>query len=284
MRTALVLMAAIGCCVRDSQGQDRSNDLPLQESERRLCEVAGADEAVELLKSLPPAEQLIGAQEKSIAVFGAWELALSHVANRPEGTVKIPDFEAGKFVGFVEGRLALKVPRWWEENFRIRYTALDRNEVPFPESQVRQGQRFKGKYAVRASAGDWLYFKIPANYVKMREPGMGEVSHVSYVAHTDRVYLTEHAIIDTYPVLCFDRRNGALLWENMIWEACEPGNVSTGQPGPHSVDLVVQEGVVSVFGAAHSLYAVQFDAKTGKPRFRFTTFFGKHISRSEVKP
>ncbi len=105
------------------------------------------------------------------------------------------------------------------------------------------------------------------------ESRMGEYSVCDAAVAGVCVFLTarDRGVAAPYWLVCFDVRAGRHLWR---------AGVRAGGESPlgprrnwllHDVDLVAGEDLVAVFGRGDDLYVEVYDARSGRPLFRFDT-------------
>ena len=227
----------------------------------------------------------------SIALQAAWqEVVVTVPAGRSRTTVRPDRDKLAWFLGFLEGRARVKVPRWWawyllesrayspdeihpgikSENEWINdhhKTGLDFVCTPRDTSLKREGDNI-----VLQIGGESVRFPVEVFTAKLRINGNGGLSDaVSGLITCDRCYLAVHDNTG-YPhmLYCVDRPTGKTTWKTKVW-----GNFWGNIEGKTTawVSLVEGDGKVFVFGASSGMNVEAFRIEDGKPVFRFATTY-----------
>jgi hypothetical protein len=226
-----------------------------------------------------------------VALRAAWEeMALADgkkgkrkrfLAEKEEDCVFVNPVAAARFLGFVEGRLGIQLPQWWEQMVRDvdheRMTAVwpkdvPYHDVPFANDHIvgmpkTMALKKQGDGALLRIAKDSLV--LPTAIVKeyLNHPGY---RMLSAGADRERVFLAFHNDFGiSYPLVGIDRKTGKKLWESEVWDC---GNVG-GSGMPFEYVAVVPNGErVFVIGAGVLCFYIEaFDSKTGRRAFRFAS-------------
>ena len=287
-------------------------------SEAKVLEnIHKAKDALELanayseLCSVASKEQLGGLKahrHTGIALQAAWEEVCStfpaHVRQGQESDTRINPRAMAYFLGFVEGRLRVRLPKWWRQGmakagYNDNKSKFDgaRNiiEIPYSDdyysphtddtpSGPAGTQVVKTVDSLHVTVGHET-FNIPKRVLERVMayfgPGNGDVVVnagfiIAVPVDAKRFLLAFHMGLGDYPLFCVSRPSGKILWEATVFGAdwLFPGGVG-GKLPDSVVDIRVAHGVVYVFGAGPcSAYIQAFSLADGKNLFRFSTSYG----------
>jgi hypothetical protein len=197
-----------------------------------------------------------------------------------EDCVFVNPVAAARFLGFVEGRLGIQLPPWWEQMVqevdRKSMTVVWPKDVPYhvvPFADPIGVGMPKGMELRKQGDGALLRIvkdsvSLPSAIVKeYLDPGSRTLSAG---ADGERVFLAFHNDFGiSYPLVGIDRKTGKKLWESEVWDN---GNVG-GSGMPFEYVAVVPNGErVFVIGAGVLCFYIEaFDSKTGRCAFRFAS-------------
>lgn len=234
-----------------------------------------------------------------LALQAAWqpvrEEAPSHLDE--ERTVKVGTLvSAHRFVGFVEGRLRVTLPKWWVRLLLNAYTDADgfvwaQTEIPIEgkpiSKKVPRYFQFDGSKWVASddktlSIGDLQSITLRgAEYRLPHEIAEKGVQQAFFDLLTEtadaKVQLVavyeEHS--NGFPMYGFDRADKHVLWTADVGF----GSPRSGAFGPgivHNVQLVINGDTVYVYGFdATSAYVEAFAINNGTNLFRFGTSYAR---------
>jgi hypothetical protein len=259
----------------------------------------------EQIRQLPDGE-LVKCREsssRSVALAAAWEVVCR--------TMKQPDLELDKdalnrFIGFVEGRVGVSSPEWWEAGllrakgtpqrfvlFCIGDLQTPYKGLPF-QFHVRQNDRINGDddhyeplHAMvsptiasiievskgwRVTIGDESF--VVAESVREQFGDIQERASVHFASN--RVYVAFHSgMCGTSKLFCLDRPRGQILWECRVWGHGNLYSHSGGGRECHWVGLRETQDELLVFGlAGDQAYIEGFRVADGVCTFRFGTMYG----------
>jgi hypothetical protein len=197
----------------------------------------------------------------------------------------LPDVQ--RFVGFVEGRLRVQVPEWWEgmlespdKHHPSRTGAQTGQWRSFPRESGMNGTTMRlavgsEEAAISAQTSRWL-----------TEDGRND-EYFADVRGDYAIILSTPTAITRGRIACVRRKEGTERWRRDVWGT---NQLTCGSSGPLTVavDLVafsISDGILTVFGARsyhltdttkptfiHSaLYVEQFAMADGKCNVRFAT-------------
>ena len=232
-------------------------------------------------------ERLKQSKEDAVALRAAWrEMVLGgtpRTMKHPEvETVKVVARSAGaRFLGFVEGRLGITVPKWWEacatDAFRIddKGDSLFSGDPPNPYDENKERPILvspgvsvrvtKEKTMLRCGNDEILLARdLASKYVK-------EQSHLCVLIESETLFLAPHHYAGfSFPLACIERSTGSRKWEAKVWG----GGIEGGTSGVwvQYASIIGKEDRVIVFGYVSGClccYVEAFDRKTGRNLFRF---------------
>jgi hypothetical protein len=247
--------------------------------------------------------------QDGVALRAALEEArLGPMPPKDDGGTKL-DRTAGaaRFLGFVEGRLGLPLPEWWEEAIqkasfdvrspiRVQPRGEAREEAiqkklfdgrrwvmagtprESPYHQVAFGDFKKGMpkgqsvRAVGAGAALTIGDETAAVSAEVVKRHLTPAMCLSAVIDDGRCFVACHNEFSfSYDLLCLDRK-GDLVWKATVWDSAYDGGV-TGQWYEY-VSVVVKGGRVYVFGTGISCFYIEaFEKADGKSVFRFANWY-----------
>lgn len=253
----------------------------------KLCQIifdTGSDEGLS-------ASQLINCECPGIAIQSAWRL--HHRSLPPKKVVfgvtpnvlYLPDVQ--RFVGFVEGRLRVQVPEWWEEmlespdrNQPLRLGAPVKKWRPFDRSQIAidsklvELQTSTGIRSAPIEAFNWIFSSSGTN------------EYAATSANRDTLVVSKPIMGSKARILCVSA-DGMERWRNELWGTHQWTGGTSGAPVTpvEVVDFVASNEVITIFGASslkheHSrgttfirsaFYIEQFSTRDGSSLMRFST-------------
>jgi hypothetical protein len=220
--------------------------------------------------------------EDSIAFHAAWELLkmdreselTKKLLMNKRDEVDVESVEPAviqRFLGFVEGKLGMELPKWWEL-FAIRARVYASGVWFYPAPKMSSIVK---DAKIRKTAGNYVVTQLGDSFtVKARildsapDPSDGGVAAS---LDASRCFLASYDSDRgfSFPLICVDRNTEKLLWKARVW-ACDR-KFSTGI-GYHIVSLRVTKSRIVVFGAdPGGMYIEAFDIKTGDNVLRFST-------------
>jgi hypothetical protein len=203
-------------------------------------------------------------------------------------TKKIHAAALSRFLGFIEGRLRISVPTWWQET--LKGVEVHRtNEESFRDVgmlSIRQsrelGLRVQGS-TVLDSDGDGVRMSVGrvsavvpnASFERLTRRGgaLKDPSQLSAVIGDKSVYIALYPDAGfPFKVHSLERMRGSVQWSADVWAAGR--EVALGIGSFHAVELVLTRRTLFVFGAeGDALYIEAFNADNGRNLCRFCTSF-----------
>jgi sugar lactone lactonase YvrE len=223
-----------------------------------------------------------GEKDDEMAVRAAWERLL---LDFPEVThhhlTEVSPNGAERFCGFIEGRLHVQIPDWWEEALRGA-NGFVRNNVRFERPVHWPFQKVGGRVALPRGTvsmkDDLSVLTVEQARVALPLDVMLDVTHLPgaqlalcmagrfcFVApHGNRTI--------PYRVYCLDPEKSKVVWKTAV--VPRKGIRGWSGWGWHCVGLVATRASVVVFGAGDGvLYLQGLSKNEGKTLFRFNSFW-----------
>ena len=197
-----------------------------------------------------------------------------------------------RFLGFVEGRLRLDLPAWWELMFergrwsggriyfswreaRRLWTVANEWELSGLDTVSAHGKELtitKGDRSISLRKSLFVEFEnVPGAWAPSEiGPVMGAIDEsIAFVAFHGS------PTVPTGPTWLYaiDRATNKLLWEVLIDNGIEPGLGMTGTySGSYAEVVIVGDDRVAVFGGHDlAMYLHVFNKSNGEPLVRFAT-------------
>jgi hypothetical protein len=259
--------------------------------QKLAAEIATAESSSEAVKGYaklfktPTPEltrQLKGLPQDGIALRAAWEEAILKGKIREDSTKLDRQVAIARFLGFVEGRLGISLPVWWEEAIHKAGNegkghigpGLPKNPYHHVASGRWEFDMPNGQSISRTDDSTTISFcdetmSIPKALVDEVIGG-----RMSVLIEKDRCFVASHNTLGySYPLTCLDRKTGKLLWKASVWDWASriPGATGTWY---EYVSVVGKNDRVYVIGTGvHNFYIDAFDQKTGKNVFRFANCY-----------
>ncbi|MBX3438307.1 MAG: hypothetical protein KF861_12510 [Planctomycetaceae bacterium] len=219
-----------------------------------------------------------------IAVRSAWEIVLR---STPRGAsagepARIDSLAAQRFMGFLEGKLGVNLPEWWEqalqsgERFDTGDLVFD-GEPPKSYRKTDDGMWLHERLK-RVETGDdslSLWGLTGREHLQLMVVPAQEKSlwpnHVCALVHDSSVFLIANGPAPTsYPLVCYDIKTGRASWHRSIWVSAA-GGWSGSLDEWHFAELLIGRDVVYVIGAVtDTIYINGFRIADGTPLLRFT--------------
>ena len=188
-----------------------------------------------------------------------------------------------RFLGFVEGRLRIALPRFWEAAIRD-VMAYDRFEISFSDIPLKpdhtiplvaiersnMSQRPEEKKIELKLPGESLIVASQSFHKAATEFG---ITLSAFLARKRCYVAIYHCLPGRYSMWCIDRKTGEVLWRTDVWVAGSLPAFS-GFDNSHVTQIMVDVDRVLVFGISSScVYVEAFNARDGKSLFRFSTAY-----------
>ena len=240
----------------------------------------------------------------SVSIRAGWELLLREWAiptRDAEPFTPAPLERVQRFIGFVEGRLVIDLPEWWEAavksgrrwdegNTSFHIPGRVQHNVHVPKDWRHVELDGRDLYN-----GIWLHRRIKdADWedgvlsLRMAETCKNKHSfrvwderlqpsaldRVNALEVDSLVFAEVHGpYCREFPVVAFDSQKGALKWQAKVWSA-PPVAYSGTYNGEHYTELVVHKRVLYVIGAGRDgVYIEGFRIEDGTPVIRFSSAY-----------
>jgi hypothetical protein len=217
-----------------------------------------------------------------IAIQAAWEeVMLSFPEKEPERAVPLNRDKLTWFLGFLQGRARVQVPRWWADVL-LGSHAYHRYGI-FPGRPKEELYHWAGLDSTGAPhdtslrrEGDKIFLSIGKESVQLPDDlleknGEGRVySNVSALMTPSRCYVAVHGDVGyPYRLVCVERSSAKVAWKSDVWATWW-----AGAENRHDMWVAVteQNKRIVVFGAADTGFHVEaFRPEDGANLFRFST-------------
>ena len=197
---------------------------------------------------------------------------------------KVGSLSRARFVGFVEGRLKVTVPEWWEDmllrvNIELNYLRFDPGDLSI---YTMNNQKFKTSSGVSVSTkGDQIEVMVKDVRINLASRGTSgmRIGTVAALATEDSVYLVLASDTPRNSDLVKADLDGSIVWKANISGDLQPLSHSGRQL--HFIEPVLgEDGRIHVFGGGGNCYYIEsFDAQTGANIVRFftPTMLDRHV-------
>lgn len=237
-------------------------------------------------------------RDDSVAIRAAWEVVVRSSSPGLDNQTDAPlsREEAARFLGFVEGRLHLSLPEWWQEAVlagkrrgSVVVFELSLDDTPASltaaESNPFSVSSHSERWSVDLSAQDLVVTEIPevAAVVETRIPseilglekcmGVGEPYGV-IVDRRDGIVMVgiDQGPADFYQVTAIDGESLEKMWSSDI-RLRVMGIGGSPRGYRHDNAFVQSESTIYVIGVTvERAYLYGYDPETGEEVFRFETF------------
>jgi hypothetical protein len=239
----------------------------------------------------------------AVALHAEWARTIRAMKLKPtRKTEKMPCWLAQRFLGFVEGRLRIRTPEWWQETLLSALVSTSGEMVSYEvpdwlHAYRRTGVELGGSgLQLETESGEvttkdgWELLAPPDT--KLRREGTtlvatvhgrtvtvpidvvqdaGGADRLYFVPDGQRCYLAVHSGGFEFSMVCIDQSSHALLWKTKVWSAhCQSLRGLVGE----RLSLIIADDQVVVLGAEScAMFIEAFDKNTGKNRFRFSTWY-----------
>lgn len=246
------------------------------------------DEAITKLFKTLSTDQIRDLKEHehdTIAIAAAWHEVRETFAEAtkpdtlPQHGAKIDRAALERFLGFVEGRLRIRVPKVWQESFRHTRVFSPRSiHIPtftyWPRHSTDAG--FSAPLSVHASKEDdriTVYTDTGERELPKSVHSTKGTLDGSLAAAIDNEYCV-CAFYDEigygYKLHCISLKDGSVVWTKPVFAAFYGSTTGSGYQSRVSIRL--KAGRAFVFGTClMGSYVEVFSLKTGQPHCRFTS-------------
>lgn len=203
-----------------------------------------------------------------------------------------------RFVAFMEGRLSIRVPVWWEELLqRSLLSAAANGNVDLSVSPKKHGLYYVNEVAIGTEDDDVIWVPNRIDSISrdsenltisvgehelvvprlLRDPWGLNVASVGKHRWIVAMHSNGHP---GFPLLCIDADTQNELWRADVWG--EFPIFKSGAGFFHWVDFSPRNESVYVFGALNNAFYVEgFSLSDGQNLFRFSTSYCVRFDRDE---
>jgi hypothetical protein len=188
-----------------------------------------------------------------------------------------------EFLGFLEGRLRRRIPKWWCDAVRDA-RANNRENVYVPDQDGGRLAAIPGTQTPVTKNGDRFVLRVGNDAIDLPNDLLaglvqnGQLSGLAnFSAHFTKTncYVAIHDDVGyPYRLGCVSRSNGKLVWQAEGWGLWWYG--FGGAVGKARVTVDVQDDRVLVFWCNLHVSAEGFRADNGKALFRFANTYSEH--------
>lgn len=287
-----LLALAPACCFFLLEAAVSAEDRP--SLERRLAGMEHGD--ADFRESLESAtddelDELCGVSDRTIALSAHWQKIRNTFRDEYQHPpVRIDRAKLQRFAGFVEGRLGIRPPSWWETLLgSLRYDSVQSLSVSRRATRLRDYRWTEAEMYVPRDISDVKrqggglqivreerQFTIPESVLSDAIEELTFVSAVSLLPGQDeRFFVAFHWHLGNWtPVYCIDGASGKVIWQAMANTILPPGASTGPLPLSQWIELRIQGKTLYVFGATdRSMFIDAFDMDSGKSEFRFSTAY-----------
>lgn len=224
-------------------------------------------------------ERMRADDDNGIAFTAAWE-AIRRRVQEGEPTPRWVDAAAlNRFVGFVEGRLRVPLPREWTEGVLSAWVTSQKmicfqsieekfdveTEAGWRVSGVDEANDFEDQLRITVGGHD---LTVPAS---LRSDSFFSWQRFASVAHDSRRCYVAHFGPGpfSYTLYCLDLESGDRKWVTTVQVTLR--HYGGGVPGVHRVWIVPRKKTVVVFGLCCGAYIEVFRKSDGRNLYRFCT-------------
>lgn len=231
-------------------------------------------------------DSLVTVSDCTTSLAAGWERVRRTMPETEQEHVVVPDSMAvSRFLGLMEGRLHVPLPRTWTETLNSS-AGHGQKSIRFRGgSDLAGAERSSGGWRVQRDGAGWLLkadrrvIKLPAEVVALDPDSHGTIEF----AH-DRAYVAVYGSLpeSKYKLFAIDPGTGKVLWSSdvrgtsRVW----PSGVLVGYSGNywHVVTKRSSDETLVLFGiSGEAVYIEVFDRKTGGNRCRFSTAYSSII-------
>jgi hypothetical protein len=246
------------------------------------------DEAITKLFKILSTDQIRDLKEHehdTIAIAAAWHEVRETFAETtkpdtlPQCGAKIDQAALERFLGFVEGRLRIRLPKVWQESCRhprvysprsiriqtFKYWPRHSTDAGFSAPLSVQATKEDGRVTVNTDVGEC---QLPKSVLSKKDLLAGSLAAAIDTEYCVCAFYNE--IGYGYKLHCVNLKKESVVWTKPVFAGFYGGVSGTGYQSRVSIHL--KAGHAFVFGTClMGSYVEVFSLKTGQPTCRFTS-------------
>ena len=238
--------------------------------------------------------------DRGIALQSAWELVRRESRDRAESIqqdqILIDQTQLQRFLGYVEGRLKVRMPLWWKDGLSdAKLHSVSRSVTPYAQNRDRNAANphihVDQKYWV--PRGTTFVEQVRPRYQLVGEQGRIIIPETLLAPLLTKEAWLDHVYVDAavssesrnvialhgpfpqrYHIYLASTSGDQIVWKSAVWTECIVVPGGTGSIPRHWSSLLLQEGEVIVVGLCeYSAYIESFSLVDGENAFRFSTSY-----------
>lgn len=215
--------------------------------------------------------ELLDSTDASLALFAGWQQVRRALPRDEETSFgNLDPIALSRFLGLVEGRVGMRVPKAWESRFRTGDTTRSKYTV-YKSIQNSSSRRLLRSIS-RQKDEPWSV-NLSDRILMITDDRPRTTANLAIAEDTDSIYVTLYSEYEGESnLMAIDRETGKHKWHSPLIF----GDISffTGTGHWNSLELKVNEASVVAFGMRNgSPYINAFDKVTGNATCRFSTEF-----------
>ena len=244
-----------------------------------------ADRVAEVLSTSTRADlgRLVSVSDSTIALAAGWERVRRTMPETDHEDTVSPDLLAiCRFLGLIEGRLEVPIPRAWEESVKSA-AGRSQKSIWFKDSHAVMMERAFEEWTAERAGKHWVVKKDNRLIRLPADDDRGTIRDATVQCVGETAYVALYGFPDNYRVCAVDQRDGQVKWSSNVWgtSLVRPrGALSLLTSGGdwHHVTMRASAETLVVFGCSGRLvYLEAFDRRTGENRCRFSTAYFERI-------
>jgi hypothetical protein len=264
----------------DTPGDRRENTVCLsgagspEELAGRLAKLLSASTRSEL-------QRLVSVPDRTAAMAAAWERVRRTMPETEQVDVVTPDLLAvSRFLGLIEGRVGVPVPKAWEETVKSAVGRSQRNIWFPPRWDLALIGRSSGQWPLERDGAHWLVKKDSQSITLPAQDQVETFSDATVECAGESAYVGLYGSLPTsaYRLFAVNQGSGNVVWSCNVWgtSRIRPRGVIVNTSGSdwHVANMRASGETLVVFGfSSRAVYLEAFDRKTGENRCRFSTAY-----------
>jgi len=226
-------------------------------------------------------DRLVCVPDCTAAVAAGWERVRRTMPEiEHEDTVSPDLLEMSRFLGLVEGRIQVPVPKTWAETLKSAVGHAQNNLWFPPRPDLALLGRKNEHWSLERNGASWLA-KKGLQSIKLPEQDASELGSYATVECAGKwayVALFDDVVRSPYRLFAIDQDTGRIQWSSRVWGTSRVRSsgviVPSGGSDWHIVAMRSSSETLVVFGfSSGAVYMEAFDRKTGQNRCRFSTAY-----------